>query len=118
MAHNAELGRRGEQLAVDHLEARGMQVVERNWRCRLGEIDIVARDGAETVFIEVKTRSSHDFGHPFEAITPLKLARLRRLAVAWCEATDAPVSRIRIDAVAVLAPAEAPAFIEHLEGIN
>lgn len=118
MTHNAELGRRGEQLAVDHLEARGMRVIERNWRCRLGEIDIVARDGAETVFIEVKTRSSHDFGHPFEAITPLKLARLRRLAVAWCEATDAPVSRIRIDAVAVLAPAEAPALIEHLEGIN
>ena len=95
-----------------------MQVVERNWRCRLGEIDIVARDGVDTVFIEVKTRTSHDYGHPFEAITPLKLARMRRLAVAWCEATDASVSRIRIDAVAVLAPAEAPALIEHLEGIS
>jgi len=118
MAHNAELGRRGEQLAVDHLLGRGMTVLERNWRCRLGEIDIVARDGADTVFVEVKTRTSHDYGHPFEAITPVKLARLRRLAVAWCEATDAPVSRIRIDAVAVLAPAEAPALIEHLEGIS
>lgn len=118
MAHNAELGRRGEQLAVDHVVARGMSVLERNWRCRLGEIDIVARDGAETVFIEVKTRSTSDFGHPFEAITPVKLARMRRLAVAWCEATDAPVSRIRIDAVAVLAPNEAPALIEHLEGIS
>ncbi|WP_423190880.1 YraN family protein [Agromyces ramosus] len=118
MAHNAELGRRGEQLAVDHLEARGMHVVARNWRCRLGEIDIIARDGRDTVFIEVKTRTSHDYGHPFEAITPLKLARLRRLAIAWCEATDAAASRIRIDAVAVLAPAEAPALIEHLEGIS
>jgi len=118
MAHNAELGRRGEQLAVDHLLGRGMTVVERNWRCRLGEIDIVARDGRDTVFVEVKTRTTHDFGHPFEAITPLKLARLRRLAVAWCEATDAPVARIRIDAVAVLAPTEAPAMIEHLEGIG
>ena len=58
----------------------------RNWRCRLGEIDIVARDGGDLVFIEVKTRTSHDFGHPFEAITPIKLARLRRLAIAWCEA--------------------------------
>ena len=65
VAHNAELGRHGEQLAVDHLEARGMQVLDRNWRCRLGEIDIVARDGGETVFIEVKTRTSHDYGHPF-----------------------------------------------------
>ena len=118
MAHNAELGRRGEQLAVDHLLGRGMTVVERNWRCRLGEIDIVARDGADTVFVEVKTRTTHDFGHPFEAITPLKLARLRRLAVAWCEATDAPFARIRIDAVAVLAPTAAPAMIEHLEGIG
>ncbi|AWB95759.1 YraN family protein [Agromyces badenianii] len=118
MAHNAELGRRGEQLAVEHLEARGMQVLERNWRCRIGEIDIVARDGRDTVFVEVKTRTSADYGHPFEAITPLKLARMRRLAIAWCEATDAAVSRIRIDAVAVLAPTEAPALIEHLEGIN
>jgi len=118
MAHNAELGRRGEQLAVEHLEARGMRVVDRNWRCRLGEIDIVARDGQHTVFIEVKTRTTHDFGHPFEAITPVKLARLRRLAVAWCEATDAAVSYIRIDAVAVLAPTESPALIEHLEGIS
>lgn len=118
MSHNAELGRRGEQLAVEHLEARGMLVLERNWRCRIGEIDIVARDGRDTVFVEVKTRTSGDYGHPFEAITPLKLARMRRLAIAWCEATDAPVSRIRIDAVAVLAPSEAPALIEHLEGIN
>ncbi|MDQ0892623.1 YraN family protein [Agromyces ramosus] len=118
MAHNAELGRRGEQLAVDHVVGRGMAVLDRNWRCRLGEIDIVARDGAETVFIEVKTRTTSDFGHPFEAITPVKLARMRRLAIAWCEATDAPISRIRIDAVAVLAPTEAPALIEHLEGIS
>ena len=118
MAHNAELGRRGEQLAVDHLEARGMAVIDRNWRCRLGEIDIIARDGRDTVFVEVKTRSSTDYGHPFESITPVKLARMRRLAIAWCEATDAPVSRLRIDAVAVLAPVEAPALVEHLEGIS
>ncbi|GAA1515668.1 YraN family protein [Agromyces terreus] len=118
VAHNAELGRRGEQLAVEHLEARGLRVIERNWRCRLGEIDIVARDGDTTVFVEVKTRTSHDFGHPFEAITPIKLARLRRLAVAWCEATESATVRIRIDAVAVLAPTESPALIEHLEGIS
>ncbi len=117
MAHNAELGRRGEQLAVDHLEARGMAVLERNWRCRLGEIDIVARDGGDLVFIEVKTRSNGDYGHPFEAITPIKLARLRRLAIAWCEASESAAARIRIDAVAVLVPAESPALIEHLEGI-
>ena len=118
MAHNAELGRRGEQLAVDHLEARGMAVLERNWRCRLGEIDIIARDGGDLVFIEVKTRSNSDYGHPFEAITPVKLARLRRLAIAWCESSESSAARIRIDAVAVLVPAESPALIEHLEGIS
>ncbi|GAA1950481.1 YraN family protein [Agromyces allii] len=118
VAHNAELGRRGEQLAVDHLESRGLRVIDRNWRCAHGEIDIIARDGDATVFIEVKTRTSHDYGHPFQAITPVKLARLRRLAVAWCETTDAAAARIRIDAVAVLAPDEAPALIEHLEGIS
>ncbi|GAA1813505.1 YraN family protein [Agromyces neolithicus] len=118
MAHNEELGRRGEQLAVDHLEARGMAVLERNWRCRLGEIDIVARDGGDLVFVEVKTRSNGDYGHPFEAITPIKLARLRRLAIAWCEASESTTARIRIDAVAVLVPAESPALIEHLEGIS
>jgi len=112
------LGKRGEDLACRELRRRQYVIVERRFRTRLGEIDIVARDGAEMVFIEVKTRTTSDFGHPFEAITPVKLARMRRLAVAWCEATDAPVSRIRIDAVAVLAPAEAPALIEHLEGIS
>lgn len=118
MAHNTELGRRGEDLAVGHLERRGMVVLDRNWRCRLGEIDIVARDGAATVFVEVKTRSSFDFGHPFEAITARKLTRMRRLAIAWCDATDAPVGRIRIDAVSVLAPVDAPVRIEHLEGVS
>ncbi|WP_395242904.1 YraN family protein [Agromyces sp. MMS24-K17] len=118
MAHNTELGRHGEELAVGHLERRGMVVLDRNWRCRLGEIDIVARDGVDTVFVEVKTRTSAAFGHPFESITARKLTRLRRLAIAWCEQTDAPVGRIRIDAVSVLAPPEAPALIEHLEGVS
>ncbi|MFF2369587.1 YraN family protein [Agromyces sp. NPDC058110] len=118
MAHNAELGRRGERLAAEHLEARGLRVIDRNWRCAHGEIDLVARDGDATVFVEVKTRTSHDYGHPFAAITPVKLARLRRLATAWCESTDAAGPRIRIDAIAVLAPSDAPALIEHLEGIG
>ncbi|UOE45357.1 YraN family protein [Agromyces larvae] len=118
MAHNTELGRRGEQLAVDHLVARGMVVLDRNWRCRLGEIDIVARDGDDTVFVEVKTRTGAGYGHPFEAITALKLARMRRLAVAWCEASGRAVGRIRLDAVAILVPGEAPALIEHLEGLG
>ncbi|WP_430645433.1 YraN family protein [Agromyces sp. GXS1127] len=118
MAHNIELGRRGEQVAAEHLEARGMRVLDRNWRCPQGELDLVLRDGDATVFVEVKTRTGPAFGHPFEAITALKLARLRRLALAWCDAHDAPSGRIRIDAVAVHAPSTSPAIVEHLEGIG
>ena len=111
------LGRRGEAIAAQHLEASGLTVVDRNWRCPQGEIDLVARDGVETVFIEVKTRSSVAFGHPLEAITVAKLARLRRLAAAWCEAHPGQHDRIRIDAVAVIAPAVGPVEIEHLARI-
>ncbi|HWM34670.1 MAG TPA: YraN family protein [Pseudolysinimonas sp.] len=116
MAAKDELGMRGERIAERHLIARGFVLLDRNWRCPLGEIDLVLRDGDETVFVEVKTRSSTAFGHPLEAITVAKLARLRRLAGAWCEAHPG-AGRIRIDAVAVLAPHRAPATVEHLERV-
>ncbi|CAN5380418.1 YraN family protein [soil metagenome] len=116
MAAKDELGMRGERIAERHLVARGMTLLERNWRCPQGEIDLVLRDGDETVFVEVKTRSSDAYGHPLEAITVAKLARLRRLAGAWTAAHDG-VGRIRIDAVAVVAPRDAPATIDHLERV-
>lgn len=119
MAAKDELGRRGERIAERALVARGYEILDRNWRCPDGEIDLVARDGDALVFIEVKTRSSTAFGHPFEAITPGKLSRLRRLAAIWLH-DHHPVSgvaRLRVDAVGVIAPTGAPATIEHLEGI-
>jgi putative endonuclease len=120
MAAKDELGVQGERIAERHLLRRGLTLLDRNWRCPQGEIDLVLRDGDETVFVEVKTRSSVAFGHPFEAITAAKLARLRRLAGAWCEAhpevSRAP-GRIRIDAVAVIAPRDSPAVVEHLERV-
>lgn len=116
MAEKDELGQRGERIAERHLVARGLTVLDRNWRCPQGEIDLVLRDGDETVFVEVKTRTSTTFGHPLEAITVQKLARLRRLASAWCAAHPG-AGRIRIDAVAVVAPRRAPATVEHLEGV-
>ena len=118
MSRNAELGRIGEDLAAAHLESNGFRLIDRNWRCRHGEIDLIAEHDGHTVFIEVKTRAGEGFGHPFEAITPVKLARLRRLASAWCESTGEGRRRIRIDAVAVLAPPGAPAVIERLENIG
>ena len=112
-----ELGRRGEALAVDFLRQLGCSVLAQNWRCSLGEIDVIVCDGTETVFVEVKTRSSVAFGHPLEAITGEKLARLRRLAAVWCEAHPAPNREIRIDAIAVIAsPGEAPQ-LDHLRRI-
>ena len=80
-ARNKALGTYGERIAADHLEALGMVVLARNWTCRFGEIDIVARDGSTLVICEVKTRTSNHHGGPFEAITGHKATRLRRLAM-------------------------------------
>ncbi|CAN5142928.1 YraN family protein [soil metagenome] len=117
MAAKDILGRRGEDLAAAALVARGYLVLDRNWRCPLGELDIVAVDGAETVFIEVKTRSGLGFGHPFDSVTPVKLARLRRLAAAWCEAQPGGHDLIRIDVIGVILPAVGEPVIEHLERV-
>jgi putative endonuclease len=117
MADKDVLGARGEELAAAALAAAGYLVLDRNWRCQHGEIDIVAVDGDETVFVEVKTRSSIAFGHPLEAITAQKLARLRRLAAAWCEAHPGHHDRIRIDAIAIVAPAVGQPQIEHLRRV-
>ena len=117
MAAKDTLGRRGEQLAADYLVGTGMVLVERNWRCALGEIDLVASDGGETVFVEVKTRAGLGYGHPLEAITAAKLARLRRLAGAWCEAHPGEAASIRIDAVAVVAPRGGGVTVEHLRRV-
>jgi len=95
-----ELGRRGEDTACAHLEGLGMQIVERNWRIRSGEIDIVARDRGTTVFVEVKARRSDLFGPPEESVTPTKQARLRRLAGEYLSERR-PGTPARFDVVSV-----------------
>jgi putative endonuclease len=97
------LGAQGEAMAAGWYEARGYQVIDRNWRCRNGEIDLVLRHGRTTVFCEVKTRTSDAFGSPAEAVTRDKQLRLRRLASAWLEAHPAQRGPIRFDVVAILA---------------
>jgi putative endonuclease len=112
------LGRQGEDVAARYLEDQGFDVVDRNWRCAHGEIDIIGLEGRDTVFVEVKTRSSTAYGHPFEAITDAKLARLRRLASAWCAAQqDVRPGVIRIDVVSVLIRDGGLPFVEHLRGV-
>jgi putative endonuclease len=112
------LGAYGETLAARHLSERGLVVLERNWRCPEGEIDLVLRDGNTLVVCEVKTRSSLDFGSPHEAVTPAKLARLRRLAGCWLAARGMPARDVRIDLVAVLRPRRGACVVEHVPGIG
>jgi len=112
------LGRYGESLAARHLAAQGMVVLDHNWRCPAGEIDLVLRDGRVLVICEVKTRSSEAFGSPFEAVTPTKLDRLRRLAAQWLEAHPVQPGEIRIDMVGILRPPRGSAVVEHVRGIG
>src|SRR6478672_7850212 len=83
------LGERGETIAARHLVSRGMELVDRNWRCDAGEIDLVLRDGRVLVICEVKTRTSEAFGTPLESVSRAKAERLRRLAGRWLRAHDA-----------------------------
>ena len=114
------VGAYGERLAARYLVESGMQILDRNWRCDQGEIDIVAMDDGCLVIVEVKTRRSLAFGSPVEAVTAVKAARLRRLAACWL--TDhrsevETVADVRIDVVGVLRPRTGPARIEHLVAV-
>lgn len=112
-------GRWGEDLAVAHLQAAGLTVVERNWRCAEGEIDIVAREGPCLAFCEVKTRSSTAFGDPAEAVVGRKYRRLRGLARRWLlEHPDVHVPEIRLDVVAIVRPRVGAPTVRHLRGIE
>ncbi|MDD1477283.1 YraN family protein [Arthrobacter sp. H16F315] len=112
------LGRRGEEFAAGYLEARGMRILDRNWRCSEGEVDIVALDGDTLVIAEVKTRSSLAYGHPFEAVGVDKLARLHRLASAWCRDHSRRAPLRRLDVIAVLDDGIGDPTVEHLKGVG
>ncbi|MEJ7833764.1 MAG: YraN family protein [Nocardioides sp.] len=113
------IGAYGETVAARHLvDNEGMVLLDRNWRCERGEIDLVLRDGDVLVVCEVKTRSGVQCGTPHEAITKAKLARLRRLATAWQEAHGVRADDVRIDLVAVLRQPRGPAEVDHVRGIG
>lgn len=116
-ARNKGLGDYGERVAVEHLRSLGMVVLARNWTCRFGEIDIVARDGATLVICEVKTRSSSAYGGPFEAVTGHKAARLRRLAMHWLEVHDLDPPSLRIDVVSVVLPERGAPVVDRIAGV-
>ncbi|WP_274562369.1 YraN family protein [Streptomyces spiramyceticus] len=112
------LGRYGEELAARRLTEDGMTVLERNWRCRAGEIDIVARDGDALVICEVKTRRAGPFEHPMQAVRSIKAERLRRLAERWVhEHGGPPPGGVRIDLVGVVLPRRGAPVVEHARGV-
>ncbi|MEO3875121.1 YraN family protein [Nonomuraea sp. B12E4] len=96
-----ELGKRGEQIAGAYLQAEGMRIIERNWRCRHGEIDIIAEEGPTLVVVEVKTRSGRSHGTALESVRPDKLARLRMLAAKWLATQPQAFETIRVDVIAL-----------------
>lgn len=117
-ARRRALGAYGETMAARHLTEQGMVLLDRNWRCRDGEIDLVLRDGPVLVICEVKTRSSDACGSPHEAVDREKVGRLRRLAAAWLRAHEVHPSDVRIDMVAVLRPRRGPSLVDHVQGIG
>jgi putative endonuclease len=94
------LGRRGEELAAQHLMAKGYQMVARNWRCATGELDLVVRDADSLIFVEVRARRGRALGTPEESITLAKQARLIDLAEAYVQEHDW-TGAYRIDVVAI-----------------
>ena len=110
------VGAYGERVAAAHLVEAGMVVLARNWRCREGEIDIVAQDGGTLVFCEVKTRRGHRCGTPAEAVTAGKAERLRVLALSWLRDSGVHGDDLRFDVISVRPQARGRARVEHLRG--
>ncbi len=116
-ASKQALGAYGEQVALLHLLDQGMVLLDRNWRCSEGEIDLVLRDGPALVVCEVKTRSSLACGSPHEAVGAVKLERLVRLAERWREERGVHPPEVRVDLVAVLRAPRGAAQVEHVRGV-
>jgi putative endonuclease len=116
----AQVGAWGEQVAVDHLVGLGLRVVERNWRCRYGELDVIAADEGtgEVVFVEVKTRTGDRFGAAVEAVGPDKVRRLRRLAGVWLGQQERRWASVRIDVVAIRVGRRRDPEITHLTAVG
>ena len=112
------MGGYGEACAARRLVEQGMVVLDRNWRCELGEVDLVLRDGEVLVFCEVKTRASAAYGAPVEAVTPAKVQRLRRLAARWMAERGVRVREVRIDLVGVRLDRTGEDRVEHVRGVG
>lgn len=114
---NKIIGNKGEQIAKEYLEKTGYEIIEQNWRySRFCEIDIIAKDKSTLVFCEVKTRSSVDFGHPFEAVDNKKLEKIHTAIMAYLQQNEAKFKDYRIDVISVIGLKEPE--IEHLKNVS
>jgi putative endonuclease len=116
-AQRQALGAYGERVAENHLTDQGLVVLDRNWRCPEGELDLVLLDGAVLVACEVKTRRGDGCGTPHQAVDPVRLERLHRLVWRWAEEHDVRPEEVRVDLVAVLRPRRGASIVDHVEGL-
>ena len=116
----AEIGALGERLATEHLTGLGLRILARNWRCRYGELDVIAADPITNtvVFVEVKTRTGDGFGGLAHAVTEQKARRLRRLAALWLATQERRWAAVRIDVIGVRIGRRRTPEISHLQGIG
>lgn len=115
-----ELGAFGERVATDHLIGLGLTILDRNWRCRYGELDVIAADPVTdtVVFVEVKTRTGDGFGGLAYAVTGLKVRRLRRLAAMWLATQNGSWAGVRIDVIGVRVGRCRSPEITHVQGVG
>ena len=107
------LGNQGEDIACSYLKHAGAQVLERNWKCQSGDADIIAREGEDLVFLEVKTRSSEATGLPEDAVNRRKRQRYERIAMEYLFTHDLPSMRVRFDVLALVISSEGKTFLRH-----
>lgn len=111
------LGRWGEEVACRYLKRKGYQIIDQNFQCRLGEIDIIARDGLQLVFVEVKTRQNQTYGLPCEAVNKVKIRHLKRTAAYFAVLHSQEETESRIDVIEILKK-DGHAFLHHIENIT
>ncbi len=114
-ADNLTLGARGEAIAAAYLKGQKFTVVERNFRCKAGEVDIVARDGTTIVFVEVKTRRTLSFGPPQASVTLFKQRQISKVALVWLAKRRLQEANARFDVVAILLREHEVPAIEHIK---
>lgn len=111
---NKSLGERGEAIAVAYLKGQKFTIVDRNFRCKAGEVDIIARESKTLVFVEVKTRSNAAYGPPQLAVTPFKQRQISKAALTWLAKKKLHDASARFDVIAILLREHEVPEIEHI----